>query len=298
MQRHTPAAAGQAGNQAGAAAEGCMQVQSSAAGSSGHEQQAASAREDSIVARDAASCSTAGTSGQQQVLRTASEDAASSAGTAAGSRDRMDQQLPAAANMQFTPAQQGVIDGLVKALVKAATDSGSDVVHDARRVLVSNNPLTRCYLDLLQDDANLLSLEALERTESPKPSEALTLLAEQCAAAGCQPLEVFTRSLQCRTHLTALSRPAGQAEPQYLSQKQMRQISAMMDARQMLDALPQLGVRPGLDSLLINLLYLLAAMQLFAEPGALADGCHPSVGCCMSHIEHLFPGRRQAQHRC
>ena len=100
-----------------------------------------------------------------------------------------------AGSRRFTPAQQAVAAVLIVVVKRAMKDGrGFDFAVVA---LKFNNPTTMPFLGLLLEDGPLPTMKQLEHMASVQVLESLTELANECAAARCQPLEVFTRSLQC-----------------------------------------------------------------------------------------------------
>ena len=89
-------------------------------------------------------------------------------------------------------------------VLQRAMADGQESAVSAREVLISNNSLTRPLLLMVPDEGALPSMETLQQQASSRVFESLSKLAEQCTTAGFQPLEVFTRSVQCTTHNAAL----------------------------------------------------------------------------------------------
>ncbi len=99
------------------------------------------------------------------------------------------------------PHEQKVIAALLVVVGRAMKDGG-DAVLFRKQVLISNMPPTSLFLLLLPDKGQLPSLKQLEGPVkgSPPLRKWLSLVAELCAAAKCQPLELFTRSAACTAH--------------------------------------------------------------------------------------------------
>ena len=111
--------------------------------------------------------------------------------------------LEHAGSRRFTPAQQAVAAALM-VVMKRANKDGREASCAAKMTLLSINLATRLMLRALPDYGPLPRMQHVEQEASDQLLESLDKLAEQCAAARCQPLEVFRRSVQCATHRTAL----------------------------------------------------------------------------------------------
>ena len=96
---------------------------------------------------------------------------------------------------------------LIAVLEKAVRDGVQETVA-VKKNLISNNPATCPLLMMLPDKGTMPSMRHVERTAPCRVLDSLSLLAQQCAAAGCQPLEVFERSLECTSHRAALESKA------------------------------------------------------------------------------------------
>ena len=130
------------------------------------------------------------------------------ASAAAASQGREGDAAPAQKQTSpLRPHEQKVAAALLVVLSKELKYGRADMVH-IEQVLMTNSPDTAAFIDLMPAKGRLPSLKQLEASlaqkgVSPYLRLALSRLSEQCAAAGCQPLEVFTRSMQCTTHLGA-----------------------------------------------------------------------------------------------
>ena len=85
-------------------------------------------------------------------------------------------------------------------VVKRAFGKGRQEMTVTMQNLENNNPLTTQILLQLPDDGKLLSMKQLRAIATPGAREFANLLARQCEKAGCEPLEVFSRSALCMTH--------------------------------------------------------------------------------------------------
>jgi len=131
---------------------------------------------------------------------------------AADSKDK--QKGPAPGSMGFTPKQQKVAAALM-AVLKRAGNEGIESVLAAKNVLSGNNKATESFLALVPDKGEFPTLSAIEQSAPSAVLQSLALLAGQCALASCQPLEVFTRSMQCNTQVKAVQRFHGTWDPNF-----------------------------------------------------------------------------------
>ena len=104
--------------------------------------------------------------------------------------------------MQLTPEQQKVAVALL-VVIKRAFMNG-----EAAANLMCNNSAVRSLVERLlrlSKENAVLSLASFGCDATSEVLDSLTLLAKQCAAAGCQPLEVLAWSMQCDTHGKCIS---------------------------------------------------------------------------------------------
>ena len=137
----------------------------------------------------------AGHQQQQQAASSAKHEG--SATQRSGSRQK---QEGSAGSRRFTPAQQAVAAALV-AVLKQAMTGGREAVNEAYETLLINNrttlPMALFICKLLLGEGLLPTMQMMEQRASVEIWQSLTILAEQCKAADLQPLEVFSRSVQC-----------------------------------------------------------------------------------------------------
>ncbi|CAL5223081.1 g5540 [Coccomyxa viridis] len=126
----------------------------------------------------------------------------------------------------FTPAQQAVAAALM-VVMKRAMNEGREAAMTAKQALISNNPATQPFLMMLPDDGPLPTMQHVKQESSDELCDGLINLAKQCAAAHCQPLEVFTRSVQCTTHKTAMKSLASKGR-MYHRQQQLHQLDNIL----------------------------------------------------------------------
>lgn len=210
----------------------------------------------------------------------------SSAGPAPESRQA--QQAPPEGSRPLTPAQHAVALVLMVVLKRAAKE-GSQGVSAAKHTLACNNPSTRPFLALIPNKGSLPSFKAIQQEVSPELNETLTLLADQCASAGCQSLEVFTWSLQRKPHWGerlgmaadgGLVIRRGAMEELYAALKPLRE-KLQYDAWSNVTVrdLGLLGVRRGLACLMISILALIEMHRELGEERGAGSSEHRHLAC-------------------
>ena len=115
------------------------------------------------------------------------------AATASGGRAGSSQ----AVSSKPLTAQQHAVVAAVMVVLKRATLEGHVASITARARLFSNNKHTLVVLQFIRDDKELPSMKYIEQRLQRDDLDLLDLLARQCSAAGFQPLQVFTTSVQC-----------------------------------------------------------------------------------------------------
>ena len=95
-------------------------------------------------------------------------------------------------------AQQHSVVAALMVVIKRAMLEGQEAVLTALTRLLCNNLYTVVVLEHLKDDLQELpSIRSIEQALGGEGQDLVDLLARQCAAAGFQPLQVFSRSVQC-----------------------------------------------------------------------------------------------------
>ena len=89
-------------------------------------------------------------------------------------------------------------------VLRAALKEGRATLERTMEILACNHPPATTLLQLVPNDGRFFSLKQLEGSLGAAARDWLGFVSEQCAAAECQPLDLFTRSAQCTTHLRAL----------------------------------------------------------------------------------------------
>ena len=200
--------------------------------------------------------------------------------------------------------------------------SGGDYCMAVRkRIIMANNPLLGLLLAELPDSGTLPTLKQLEARASPAQSDSsctdsaqncwptdwrvsLGDLAQQCATAAAEPLEVFTRSAVCTTHVRARHDMEDGMLAARLQRLQAIQASLTMSStaepkrgeiEQVLGVavgrLAKHGIAPSLHNLILNTLHytilLLRADRLPENKRGLTSGAQSSFTIC---IDHMLPG--------
>ena len=235
---------------------------------------------------------------EQQASAAASQNASSYTASHGREADR----APEAEEWRpFRPHEQKVAAALLVVL-KKALKKGSDDLVGTKYSLISNNPVASHFLMLIPHDGELPSLKQLEAQATPVAREALALLSEHCAAVGWQPLEVFTRSAQCLTHLGALQNKQGSGRKLYARLQRLQALQMSLGMRcpaetrggyaDMAALLFHHGIAATMVTLILSVLGELSALlnadrlQLSARNIA---GAHTSFSSC---VDHMLPGEK------
>ncbi len=182
---------------------------------------------------------------------------------------------------RFTPAQQAVAAALMVVLKRALTD-GKQSMCSAKRILEMNNPATRLFLQMLPDSGPLPAMKQIEQRSSNQLLQSLAKLAGQCAAAQCQPLEVFTRSLQCDARIAYAERRGVQrgAYDWQQRKKQQRMPMSPSACQEWLVCMLQLGLQQSMADLMIAYEQVL---KLYHDDTETAPLTEPD-------LNHMLPG--------
>ena len=179
-----------------------------------------------------------------------------------------------------------------------------------KNVFVTNLPLTSFFLELLPEEGKLPSLQQLEQSVSDTCRQCLGGISRLCAEAEFEPLEVFTRSAMCMTHLTAslsYDTSAGPVRQQRLqgiaaslgisgtAEARRRELDSEDSAKirelfDRVDLLSKQGVARKTCALIITLLHE-TMLLLDADKGdnRLSAGWSSNFTTC---IDHMLPGER------
>ena len=200
-----------------------------------------------------------------------------------------------ACSRRFTPDQQAVAAALMVVLKRVMKDGGSGAAFAAKVTLISNNQATEPFLAMLPDEEPLPTLKHVEQQASAQLLESLSALADQCKAAKCQPLEVFTRSMLCLTHWMATESIAAKGRV-YERQQRFQAMSGYLRelhgplqspaaARETEFRTPQeMGPRKLLADLAYAFLKVFTYLQRY--------DCQPNT-VHRADLDHMLPGRPQ-----
>ena len=161
-----------------------------------------------------------------------------------------------AGGRRFTPAQRAVAAALMVVVERAMKD-GKDAACEAMLTLGTNSPATRFLLVMLPEEGALPTMKDLEREASELCHGSLTFLAKVCAEARCQPLEVFTRSVDCtacKAALQAMSAPDGGVCEKLKQTPQQPEIPPLSWFQETEQALQQLGAQQSMAVLILSFL--------------------------------------------
>ena len=116
----------------------------------------------------------------------------------------------AAADEHFLHPEELKVAAALLVVLQRATREGHDAVKATEKILLSNMPQISLFLQQQPESGKLPSLKQLERSAPRALQRLLAAVTGLCAAAECQPLELFTRSTLYTTHFTAIqSRESG-----------------------------------------------------------------------------------------
>ncbi len=229
--------------------------------------------------------------------------------TAAASQSSAAKAMPASDEFPtLRPHEQKVAAALLVVMRRAAKD-GSHAFLTTKQILTCNNPFVSPFMELLPDHSKLPSLKQLERSATVVDQETLRMLSEQCAAAGCEPLEVFTRSAECFTHLRTQQRQTYKEtivrQERLLGIELSLTVSAAAEVRGRTlgeelhwrtRALAKHGVarnlRHLLAALLLETMFLLATHKEQLKAATAAAGSRSSFTVC---IDHMLPGKQMSK---
>lgn len=187
----------------------------------------------------------------------------------------------AAASWRFTPEQRKVAAALMVVLKRAMRD-GAEAMLSVKKTLVSNNYALTELLITLPFEGPLPSLRAVEEGAPSSVLESLSLLAEQCAAAGRQPLEVIQWSAQCATNKAAYDSIASQGMHRRLQLMHHLGNSLIASAEsrgRALEALVQLGFSSNLAYVTAKVVNIIGSLH--------GNSVHPPH---RSDVDHMLPG--------
>ncbi len=223
----------------------------------------------------------------QQAVATAEESA--SPAQHEGSARRADDSGPSqnqegsTGSSRFNPAQQAVVTALMVVMKRAAKD-GREAASAAKLTLVSNNVATWPLLSILPEDGALPTVKQVEDRASDKLLESLTKLAELCAAAQCQPLEVFTRSVQCTAHRAAANSIAAFLRMHKRQQQKQLQHVPPSWRQERLQYFQQVVGQQSLADVMVGFIHVAKVHSIDND----------AVSLFRPYLNHILPGRLQS----
>ena len=226
--------------------------------------------------------------------RKSSKNAAAASGSRAGGSQ-------AVSSKPLTAQQHAVVAALMVVLKRATLEGHAESI-TARARLFSNNKHTLVVLQFIRDDKELPSMKHIEQRLQRDDLDLLDLLARQCSAAGVQPLQVFTTSVQCgvvtewKANYTmgealALARHTQVAE---LHRVFVEHGLPPTWIRATVNLLVRQGVLARMAELVMVMMLLLAELckRCFrADPGQEGAAGYAA-------LEHLFPGTAHSKRPC
>ena len=237
----------------------------------------------------AASMSTAPTdSAETAGMKHASQQGASSADHGGSARPAEEsgssqKQEGSACSGRFTPAQQAVVTALMVVIKRAAKD-GREATAAAKLTLVSNDVATWPLLKMLPEDGPLPTAKQLEQRASDGLLESLSKLASLFAAAKCQPLEVFTRSVECAAHSAAANSVASVLRMHERQQRKEMQHVPPSWRQERLLCFQRVGVLQSMAEVIVGFLHLSKLHRIDRDAGVLFR----------PYLDHILPGRPQS----
>ena len=208
----------------------------------------------------------------------------------------------------LSPHELKVAAALLVVMSRSAKD-GINEFSTIKQVLTCNNPFVSMFMELLPDHSKLPSLKQLERSATVADQETLRMLSEQCAAAGCEPLEVFTRSAECLTHIRSLAKKADgelkvrqqrlqavEASLSISAAAKPREKAVVRKLHEKAEALAQHGVAQTIRELIEGVLHetilLLDADKTQLGAATITAGSRSSFTAC---VDHMLPGKHAGE---
>ena len=221
-------------------------------------------------------------------MKHASQQGASSADHGGSARPAEEsgssqKQEGSACSGRFTPAQQAVVTALMVVIKRAAKD-GREATAAAKLTLVSNDVATWPLLKMLPEDGPLPTAKQLEQRASDGLLESLSKLASLFAAAKCQPLEVFTRSVECAAHSAAANSVASVLRMHERQQRKEMQHVPPSWRQERLLCFQRVGVLQSMAEVIVGFLHLSKLHRIDRDAGVLFR----------PYLDHILPGRPQS----
>ena len=176
--------------------------------------------------------------------------------------------------------------------MKRALKDGAETAQTAKLTLISNNGATEPFLSMLPAAGPLPTWQHVEQGASAELLKSLSKLARQCAADRCQPLEVFSHSVQCTARMAEQFSPAMRGAFDW-GRRQIPEPDIMRDlppalAQALAQDLQQLGLQQIMGHLYVIFQQVITAYMIDkeAEPLMAQD------------IDHMLPGECSRSSQC
>ena len=190
----------------------------------------------------------------------------------------------------LTPQQHAVLAALL-VVIKRALLEGHEAFEIAKMRLLNNNWLTLVILQFICDGKELPSIKDIEQMLRRADQRMLDTLAMQCATAGFQPLQVFTRSAQCGVK-TACRAGHNRVPARHQQVAELDRLFKEFSfpatwGKDNVDLMVQQGVHESMATLIMLLLLLLT--ELCKRCFRPSDDWQTGAGEYAA-LDHLFPG--------
>ena len=201
----------------------------------------------------------------------------------------------AASGKPLTQQQHAVLAALMVVLKRAKLEGNSSL---ARERLFCNNWYIVVVLQFLSNERELPSMKDIERWLTMTDREMLNIISRQCSAAGFQPLQVFSKSVQCGV-MAAYEEAHKRGEAAVLARHQQ---VAELDRLFVMRSFPHTWSGTTVNLLIRQGIPKRLAMLIMLLPLLLVDLCkrcfRPSdelkgSGLHYPVLDHLFPGSPQ-----
>ena len=213
------------------------------------------------------------------------------AGAASGGSGEKSQ---AVSGEPLTPQQHAVVAALFR-VMKRAMLLGHEAFRTARERLWRNNPHTLVVLRFINNYKELPNIRDIEHVLRRDDQDLLDLLARNCTAAGFQPLQVFTRSMQCGVMAACTATfgmrgtelPARHQQVAELDRVFAKHSFTVTWVRTTVNLLARQGILELHAELVMLVLLLLVELckWSFRPPD-----CQPGEGFGYAALDHLLPG--------
>ena len=204
--------------------------------------------------------------------------------------DRSPQGKGSAHLKRLTADQRNVASALLEVLKEELGDSRA-AANAAQEIMQANNAAVTPFIETLSNVGPLPSLQRVEQTASERLVESLQQLAQECEAASCKPIEVFTRSVQCKRRRDS-SQDLQLAAAAQKAQSSLPPTSARCE--DIAESLCNLGVVKSLAYLIVTSAHLLSeSVGDIARGNTQLKPHEVYIG-----LDHMLPGELQHMSPC